>query len=510
MSFSDLSYSDFIIIRELASGSFGTVHLAIYLGEDSSDLKPGGTYALKEMNTNDTTTLIELNVLEKIKDANSQQNILKYYCAFLSGQFTILVLEYILGDDLFKWLTSVEPYLIISELDIIKILKQVVSGLVFLKQNGIIHRDIKLENIMYEKNSGVVKIVDFGLSKLNQNSRLNQNFTSRLGTMQYKSPELNLNGTSSSEGDIWSLGILLYILVSGEYMFDDIRYFSRNRTGLEYVIHSEIEKLKCSDEIKGLIRDMLKVDSNERISLDLLCKRLHANPANPVNIEVYESKLELFESQLKAKWNYSLLLNQAKQKRSDQAEQKRFWDHAETISKHNYEKFIDDRLRTEGIIYKFFLCKQDNCQIKIETIGRNASGPKICHRCGISVCDTHSQTISCKLFKKHISNGNRQIKEHEKNTETGKIKTGVLGYVSYTGSSMTRRVSDKIRVCNLCAKYAQKEPTLVFDNLLGGKKKKPVKKKTYKKIIAGRKRVIHTGPKGGKYFIRSKKKVYIK
>jgi len=79
---------------------------------------------------------------------------------------------------------------------------------------GVIHRDIKPENIMIT-DSGSVRLIDFGLSKAN---RGNANMTTVAGTPYYMAPEV-LMGSYGAKADIWSLGVLMYTLVSGYLPF---------------------------------------------------------------------------------------------------------------------------------------------------------------------------------------------------------------------------------------------------------------------------------------------------
>lgn len=81
--------------------------------------------------------------------------------------------------------------------------------------NGIVHRDIKPENIMIGKD-GNIKLIDFGLSKRSKNK--NQLLSTIAGTPYYMAPEV-LDGEYNYHADIWSLGVLLYVLLSGYLPF---------------------------------------------------------------------------------------------------------------------------------------------------------------------------------------------------------------------------------------------------------------------------------------------------
>lgn len=95
------------------------------------------------------------------------------------------------------------------------ILKQIVSGLKYAHENGVVHRDIKLENILLlgkDLNDTRIKIIDFGLAKSFEQSV--QRMKEKQGTCIYMSPEI-LKGNYNEKCDIWACGVLLYIMLIG-------------------------------------------------------------------------------------------------------------------------------------------------------------------------------------------------------------------------------------------------------------------------------------------------------
>ena len=145
-----------------------------------------------------------------------------------------------------------------SEKEAAKIMRQVMSAIEYCHNNGICHRDLKPENLLFlkkgdEKNNPL-KVIDFGLSKRTLNTK---KFTTRVGTPYYISPEI-LSGSYNEKCDIWSAGVILYSLLSGELPF--------NGSSAEE-IYSKIEKREInfppekwdsiSKEAKDLINHML-------------------------------------------------------------------------------------------------------------------------------------------------------------------------------------------------------------------------------------------------------------
>ena len=93
-------------------------------------------------------------------------------------------------------------------------MKQLLSAINHCHANGVIHRDIKHENIMIT-DTNQVRLIDFGLSMIKQKRKL---IHERAGTAYYMAPEV-LNGNYNEKADLWSLGVLLYTLVCGYMPF---------------------------------------------------------------------------------------------------------------------------------------------------------------------------------------------------------------------------------------------------------------------------------------------------
>ena len=142
--------------------------------------------------------------------------------------------------------------------------RQMVSAVDYLNRHGIVHRDLKIENILVDSKDNI-RIIDFGLSTVYSSEVLLETYC---GSLYFAAPEL-LNGTpyTGPEIDVWSLGVVLYVLVCGRVPFDD-RAVSGLRSKIkrgDYTLPSVL-----SVELRDLLQRMLSVDPQARISVSAL------------------------------------------------------------------------------------------------------------------------------------------------------------------------------------------------------------------------------------------------
>ncbi len=145
-------------------------------------------------------------------------NIIKLVDLFENQSYYQIVLEYMQGKDLFEYMQKREFR--IGEARAKEITTQIADGLMYLHNYGIMHRDLKLENIMMSDASdgAVVKLVDFGLSKfVGPNGTADELY----GTLGYVAPEVLKKQAYGFSCDMWGLGCIVYALLSGCLPFDD-------------------------------------------------------------------------------------------------------------------------------------------------------------------------------------------------------------------------------------------------------------------------------------------------
>lgn len=100
-------------------------------------------------------------------------------------------------------------------------MKQLINTILYLHSEGICHRDIKLDNILYNEDQEKIKLIDFGISKkiYDRNHKISEMWTST-GTLHYMAPEMISGGSYGFEVDMWALGVLIYKLFYGSLPFD--------------------------------------------------------------------------------------------------------------------------------------------------------------------------------------------------------------------------------------------------------------------------------------------------
>jgi serine/threonine protein kinase len=160
----------------------------------------------------------ELVIMKKINHPNVMN--LKDYKFCREDREIWILMDYIpldLGKFLSQNKTNQE---VMNEKFFKNISYQILNGVNYLHQNMIIHRDLKLENILYDKENNIAKITDFGLSR-NFDYDINARYTD-VGTFPYKPPELILGCTYySTNFDIWSTGCILVEIVTGSHLFGE-------------------------------------------------------------------------------------------------------------------------------------------------------------------------------------------------------------------------------------------------------------------------------------------------
>ena len=167
-----------------------------------------------KIDANDEDAVKRFNREAKAVTSLSHPNIVSIYDVENEGEFYYLILEYVEGMTLKDYMIK-NPRIPIET--IVHIAKQIAAGLSHAHQNGIIHRDIKPQNILMNENL-TCKITDFGIARAYGDTTLTQT-NQMLGTVYYLSPEQARGNVATAQSDIYSLGILIFEMITGQIPF---------------------------------------------------------------------------------------------------------------------------------------------------------------------------------------------------------------------------------------------------------------------------------------------------
>jgi serine/threonine-protein kinase len=203
------SIGEYRLVDFVGAGGMGEVYRAVHL-------KLGRVVAIKVLSEGGTPHLIERFHNEARLHARLQHPRIATLHDFLeaSGQMCI-VMEYVDGQSLDEHIKLTGR---LPATDALRIYRGVVEGIAYIHTNGIIHRDIKSNNIKITA-GGEVKLLDFGIARADSSPKLTV-VGDVVGTFQYLSPEQLTGGTADLRSDIWALGVLLYEMLSGDVPFD--------------------------------------------------------------------------------------------------------------------------------------------------------------------------------------------------------------------------------------------------------------------------------------------------
>ena len=197
------------IIDHLGTGGMATV----WLGYDTI-LDRNVAIKTFKIDANDEDAVKRFNREAKAVTSLSHPNIVSIYDVENEGDFYYLILEYVKGMTLKDYMMK-NPKMPIET--IVHISKQIADGLCHAHQNGIIHRDIKPQNILMNENL-TCKITDFGIARAYGDTTLTQT-NQMLGTVYYLSPEQARGNVATAQSDIYSLGILIFEMITGQIPF---------------------------------------------------------------------------------------------------------------------------------------------------------------------------------------------------------------------------------------------------------------------------------------------------
>ena len=256
---SEPKLADFILIKELGTGSFGRVLLVQHKMTQAK-------YAIKAIDKRNKTNIQEKPYFRReieIMYRVHHPNVVKLFGHFEDANYCYFLMEYIPGGNIYS-LVPKNGIRTISTKNIVSIMKDVISATYFLHHMypPIIHRDIKPENVVLDNNM-VAKLTDFGWSNYMPGDDSKR--TTVCGTPVYLAPEIINNRGHDERVDIWCIGVLMFELMTGFSPFqgDDVKTVKYNISRLKIKWPQEMDR-----DAADLISRILKYNPEERISLE--------------------------------------------------------------------------------------------------------------------------------------------------------------------------------------------------------------------------------------------------
>eukprot|EP01018_Ginkgo_biloba_P006959 Gb_28012 [translate_table: standard] len=246
-------------VRLVGQGTFAKVYHA-------KNLKTGESVAIKVM---DKEKILKVGMIDQIKREISvmrivrHPNIVQLYEVMASKAKINFVMEFVRGGELFGKVAKGR----LKEDEARKYFQQLISAVDFCHSRGVYHRDLKPENLLLDEN-GNLKVSDFGLSALPDQFRQDGLLHTTCGTPAYVAPEVIVKkGYDGAKADIWSCGVILFVLMAGYLPFHDANLM---------VMYKKIYRgdYKCppwfSPGVRKLILKLLDPNPRTRITIPQL------------------------------------------------------------------------------------------------------------------------------------------------------------------------------------------------------------------------------------------------
>ena len=242
--------------RLLGKGAYGKVNVCLHA-------LTGRLVAIKSINKSKITKekqkqkiILETSIMKALSESN---NVVKFFETFETKKHICIVMEYICAGDLLSYIKKRSK---LTETVSKSIFKQIILALQYIHSHNIVHRDIKLDNILIDLDNNI-KICDFGVSKIIKKGDI---MLEQCGTPAYIAPEILRNRGYEGFGvDIWSAGVVLYAMLSGTVPFKggDLKELH------QLIIEGEFKIVKnVSKEANHLLKCLLQVDPKNRIKIE--------------------------------------------------------------------------------------------------------------------------------------------------------------------------------------------------------------------------------------------------
>ncbi|KII83675.1 hypothetical protein PLICRDRAFT_47160 [Plicaturopsis crispa FD-325 SS-3] len=291
-------FGPYLLLQTLGEGEFGKVKLGLHN-------QWGEEVAVKLIRRGNIDTTVRMSKVEReieVLRTLKHPNIVRLYDVIETDKYIGIILEYASGGELFDHILA-HRYL--KEKDASKLFAQLISGVWYIHQKKIVHRDLKLENLLLDRHRNVI-ITDFGFANRFEH-RSDDLMQTSCGSPCYAAPELVISEGLyvGSAVDIWSCGVILYAMLAGYLPFDDD---PANPDGdninllYKYIVNTPLSFPDyISDEARDLLSIMLVPDPTQRADLEAVMDHTWLKPwAHTFRREVDElEKAAMEQHQLK-------------------------------------------------------------------------------------------------------------------------------------------------------------------------------------------------------------------
>lgn len=262
-----LGSGQFAIVKRCREKSTGTEYAAKFIKKRQSRASRRGVRR-EEIER-------EVNILQQIQ----HPNIVELHDVFENRTDVVLILELVSGGELFDFLAQKES---LSEEEATQFIKQILDGVQYLHSKRITHFDLKPENIMLlDRNVPLprIKVIDFGLA---HKIEAGADFKNIFGTPEFVAPEIVNYEPLGLEADMWSIGVITYILLSGASPFlgETKQETLGNISAMNYDFDEELFS-NTSELAKSFIRQLLEKDTRKRMTIQDALNHHWIKPLNP-------------------------------------------------------------------------------------------------------------------------------------------------------------------------------------------------------------------------------------
>ncbi|TFY61706.1 hypothetical protein EVG20_g6961, partial [Dentipellis fragilis] len=318
-------FGPYLLLQTLGEGEFGKVKLGLHTswGEEVAVklIKRGNIDSAVRMSKVER----EIEVLRTLK----HPNIVRLYDVIETDKYIGIILDYASGGELFDHILA-HRYL--KEKDACKLFSQLISGVWYIHRRKIVHRDLKLENLLLDRNRNVI-ITDFGFANRFEH-RADDLMQTSCGSPCYAAPELVISEGAyvGSAVDIWSCGVILYAMLAGYLPFDDD---PANPDGdninllYRYIVNTPLSFPEyISEDARDLLKIMLQPDPQKRAGLQSIMQHRWLVPyqhlfeksveeLEAAAVELHRQKRLAYQRQMKSAAEASTKMGRSQSTRND-------------------------------------------------------------------------------------------------------------------------------------------------------------------------------------------------